>query len=48
MKNYLDWRKKQSIDTILDFEFKQFQKIKELCPNGFHGVDKEGRPIFII
>jgi len=47
-KNYLVWRKKQNIETILDYDFKEFDQIKALCPNGFHSVDKEGRPIFII
>jgi hypothetical protein len=39
-QNYLQWRKKQSIDTILDHEFSQFDVIKQLCPNGFHSTDK--------
>jgi len=33
---------------LQDFEFQQYEKIKELCPNGFHSTDKKGRPIFII
>jgi len=48
MKNYLKWRKEQNIETILDYEFQQFDQIKQLCPQGFHSTDKEGRPIFII
>ena len=66
MKNYLGWRQKQNIDTILvsdnylhtvlickfmllkEYDFNQFDTIKALCPNGFHCVDKQGRPIFII
>ncbi len=31
-----------------DFEFQQYEKIKELCPNGFHQTDKKGRPIFLL
>lgn len=31
-----------------DFEFSQYDKIKELFPNGFHSVDKKGRPILIL
>jgi hypothetical protein len=33
---------------LQDFEFTQYEKIKELMPNGFHGTDKMGRPIMII
>ena len=47
-QNYLQWRKKQSIETILEHEFPQFNQIKELCPNGFHSTDKQGRPLLII
>lgn len=31
-----------------DYDFTQHDNIKRLCPHGFHSVDKEGRPIFII
>jgi hypothetical protein len=56
LRNYLDWRRKHNIDTILvsgrltlkDFEFNQFEKIKELFPHGFHNTDKQGRPILIL
>lgn len=48
LKLYLQWRKDQNVDTILDYDFTQHNNIKKLCPHGFHSVDKEGRPIFII
>jgi len=37
-----------NVDTILDYDFAKYNDIKRLCPHGFHNVDKEGRPIFII
>mmetsp|Transcript_13548 Transcript_13548/g.13282 ORF Transcript_13548/g.13282 Transcript_13548/m.13282 type:complete len:174 (+) Transcript_13548:26-547(+) len=47
-KEYLDWRQSSKIDNLMELEFNQFDKIKEFFPNGFHSVDKEGRPIFIL
>lgn len=45
---YLTWRQQLQVDLILDHEFIHFFATKELFPNGFHEVDQEGRPIFII
>lgn len=46
--DYLTWRQQLQIDLILDHEFMQFGYIKELFPNGFHEIDNQGRPLFII
>ncbi|KXZ52791.1 hypothetical protein GPECTOR_8g179 [Gonium pectorale] len=47
-RDFVNWRAEHSVDTILtDFEFTERAAFLDAYPQGYHKLDKQGRPIYI-
>ncbi|KAK7367789.1 hypothetical protein VNO80_09807 [Phaseolus coccineus] len=47
-QNYLKWRNEFRVDLLpKEFNFTEYNEVKNCYPHGYHGVDRYGRPLYI-
>ncbi|XP_061357779.1 phosphatidylinositol/phosphatidylcholine transfer protein SFH11 [Gastrolobium bilobum] len=47
-QHYLKWREDFQVDTLAkEFKFTEYTEVKKCYPHGYHGVDRDGRPVYI-
>ncbi|KAI4999952.1 hypothetical protein ZWY2020_004541 [Hordeum vulgare] len=43
----LRWRNEYGVDNIEEFNYTELNEVKKHYPQFYHGVDKEGRPVYV-
>ncbi|KAF7030223.1 hypothetical protein CFC21_041813 [Triticum aestivum] len=43
----LRWRNEYGVDNIEEFDYTELNEVKKYYPQFYHGVDKEGRPVYV-
>lgn len=46
-EDMLKWRAANQVDTIYKLDFPAMPQVFQYLPNGYYGVDKKGRPVYI-
>ena len=46
-ENFVNWRKAENVDDILNFDFTEFDQVQAVYPHAYHKTDKLGRPVYI-
>lgn len=46
-QNFIEWREREGVDDILEtYKFDEREAVQGVYPHGYHGVDKQGRPVY--